>query len=332
MSNEDFKDFTNFISGEVVSSLPLRERVGLVINGPDAATVVKTIVAAEDAGVRQVWSTLGPLAADSLTTFAAAAVQTRRIRLGTSIVPTYPRHPLTMVGQALAINELAPGRLRLGIGPSHRPMMEGVYGFSMVKPLEHLREYVEIVRAALWEGSIDHQGQFFTVKASLSRTAHVPILISALREGAFRLAGQISDGSLSWLCPVPYLLKTALPAQQQSAKSSGRTTPPLVAHVLVAASEDRPAVIAATRAQIRFYGHLPFYAGMFAAAGYPVAAAGSMSDDLINSLVISGSATAIADRLTETLASGLDELLVLPVAVQDGDRELAQLMQLIGQL
>jgi F420-dependent oxidoreductase-like protein len=323
----------DFAAGVVASaSQPLRERVGLVTNGSNAAIIVKTIVAAEAAGVRQIWSTQGPVAVDTLTAFAVAAAQTSSIRLGTSIIPTYPRHPLTMVGQALAINDLAPGRLRLGIGPSHRPTMEGVYGFSMVKPLDHLREYVEIVRAALWEGSVDHQGQFFTVKATLPRTAHVPILISALRENAFRLAGEISDGALPWLCPIPYLLKTALPALQQSAKSSGRPVPPLVAHVLVAVSEDRQAVLNATRAQIRMYGRLPFYASMFADAGFPVFPDGSMSDELISSLVISGSETEIANRLSETLATGLDELLVLPVAVHDGERELTQLMQLIGHL
>jgi F420-dependent oxidoreductase-like protein len=326
MSNEDFTD------GAVVAARSLRERVGLVTNGPDALTIVRTIVEAEAAGVRQVWSTQGPISVDTLTTFAAVATQTSSIRLGTAIVPTYPRHPLTIVGQALAINDLAPGRLRLGIGPSHRPTMEGVYGFSMVKPLEHLREYLDIVRSALWEGSVDHQGQFFQVKTTLSRTAQIPILISALREGAFKLAGEISDGALPWLCPIPYLLKTALPALQKSAQSTGRPAPPLVGHVLVAVSEDRQAVLNATRAQISRYGQLPFYAGMFADAGFPVSSDGTMSDDLINSLVISGSATAIADQLSSTLASGLDELLVLPVAVHDGARELTQLMQLIGHL
>lgn len=321
-----------FLSGSAVAAQPLRERVGLVTNGMDAVSIVKKIVEAEGAGVRQIWATQGSISVDTLTAFAAAASQTSSIRLGTAIVPTYPRHPLTIVGQALAINDLAPGRLRLGIGPSHRPTMEGVYGFEMVKPLEHLREYVDIVRSALWEGSVDHQGQFFQVKANIPRTAQIPLLISTLRAGAFKLAGEISDGALPWLCPIPYLLKTAQPALQQSAQSSGRPVPPLVAHVLVSVSEDRQAVLDATRAQVRNYGRLPFYAGMFADAGFPVSADGTMSDDLINSLVISGSETEIADRFAAILASGLDELLVLPVPARDEAGELTRLMQLIGHL
>lgn len=311
---------------------PARERVGLAVARMDTAALVRTVVAAEAAGVRQIWSTQSPLQADTLTAFAAAEVQTRDIRLGTAIVPTYPRHPLTMASQALALNDLAPGRLRLGIGSSHRPVIEDTYGIEMVRPLEHLREYIQIVRAALWEGQVDHQGKFFNVKASLPRTAQLPILISVLRENAFKLAGEIADGALSWLCPVPYLLKTGLPALRASAQAHGRPVPPLVAHVPVAFSEDRPAVIQAGRAQIQSYGKLPFYASMFADAGYPVGEGGSISDELIASLVVSGSASAISERLNELLASGLDELLVQPVVVQQAASELPQLMQLIGRL
>lgn len=313
-------------------SLPARERVGLAVARLETALMIKTFVAAEAAGVRQVWSTQSPLQADTLTAFAAAAVQTKTLRLGTAIIPTYPRHPLTMASQALALADLAPGRLRLGIGSSHRPVIEGIYGMEMMKPLEHLREYIEIVRAALWKGEVDYQGTFFRVKATLPRIAQTPILTSVLRQNAFKLAGEIADGALSWLCPVPYLLKVGLPTLRASAQAHGRLVPPLVAHVLVATNEDRPAVIQATRMQIQNYGKLPFYASMFADAGYPMNAEGTMSDELISSLVISGSPIAIAERLQELLACGLDELLVQLVPVQQAERELHQIMYLIGHL
>jgi alkanesulfonate monooxygenase SsuD/methylene tetrahydromethanopterin reductase-like flavin-dependent oxidoreductase (luciferase family) len=326
------QDTSLILTAADAQALPVRERVGLAVARLDTATLVKTIIAAEEAGVRQIWSTQSPLQPDTLTVFAAAAVQTKKIRLGTAIVPTYPRHPLTMAMQALVLNELAPGRLRLGIGSSHKPIIEGVYGMELVKPLAYLREYVEIVRAALWDGKVDYQGQFFTVKATMPKTAPLPVLTSVLRENAFKLAGEIADGALSWLCPVPYLLKSGLPALHESAQKQGRSVPPLVAHVLAAASEDRSAVIKATRPRIASYGKLPFYAAMFADAGYPVDEEGTMSDDLIGSLVISGSATAIADRFKELLASGLDEILVMPIPVQQEESELQQLMQLIRSL
>ena len=129
------QDTSRILTSAQAQALPARERVGLAVARLDAATLVKTMVAAEEAGVRQFWSTQSPLQADTLTIFAAAAVQTSTIRFGSAIIPTYPRHPLTMAAQALALNELAPGRLRLGLGSSHRPVIEGVYGMKLVKPL-----------------------------------------------------------------------------------------------------------------------------------------------------------------------------------------------------
>jgi alkanesulfonate monooxygenase SsuD/methylene tetrahydromethanopterin reductase-like flavin-dependent oxidoreductase (luciferase family) len=89
---------------------PIQERVGLGIDGSNSASAINSIVTAEDAGVRQVWMTQLPTWPDTLTTLAAAAEKTSTINLGTSIVPTYPRHPLVMAQQALAIQDLAPGR------------------------------------------------------------------------------------------------------------------------------------------------------------------------------------------------------------------------------
>lgn len=320
------------LTADDAQALPARERVGLAVARLDTVTMVKTFIAAEAAGVRQVWSTQSPLQADILTAFAAVAAQTSVLRLGTAIVPTYPRHPLTMASQALALNDLAPGRLRLGIGSSHRPIIEGIYGMELSRPLAYLREYVEIVRAALWQGEVDHQGTFFRVKATLPRLARIPILTSVLRENAFKLAGEIADGALSWLCPAPYLLQTGLPALRASALAHQRPAPPLVGHVLVAVSDDRPAVLRATRTQIQMYGKLPFYASMFADAGYPIGSEGIMSDDLIGSLVLSGSPTIITERLHELLATGLDELLVMLIPTQHAESEMHQLMHLIGHI
>ncbi|HEV2655905.1 MAG TPA: LLM class flavin-dependent oxidoreductase [Ktedonobacteraceae bacterium] len=310
---------------------PASERIGLVVSAADGAAVVSTIVAAEAAGVRQIWMTQGGPAPDTLTLFAAAAARTSSVRLGTAIVPTYPRHPLTMAQQALALGDIAPGRLRLGVGPSHRPVIEGMYGIPMTAPLEHLREYGSVLRAALWEGEVDYKGRFFTVKARLPRTPRTPILISALGEGAFHLAGEVFDGAISWVCPVPYLLEKALPALRAGAEKSGRAVPPLVAHIPVALSQDRPAMLAAARRQLGHYGHLPFYKSMFAHAGFPVTADGTLTDELLDSLVVTGDEATVKQRLTDLLASGLDELLVMGIAVADAAGEQEQLARLVGQ-
>jgi alkanesulfonate monooxygenase SsuD/methylene tetrahydromethanopterin reductase-like flavin-dependent oxidoreductase (luciferase family) len=202
----------------------------------------------------------------------------------------------------------------------------------MTAPLEHLREYVTVLRQALWEGKIDYRGHYYTVRTPFPRTPRTPILISALREGAFHLAGEISDGAISWVCPVPYLLAKALPALQAGAAKSGRAVPPLVAHIPVALNQDRQAVLAAARRQLGRYGRLPFYASMFADAGFPVSSDGTMSDALIDNLVVSGDEAAVKERLVELLGMGLDELLVMQVPVADAKGEMERLMRLIGQM
>lgn len=311
---------------------PMRERVGLVIYGSDAAAAVKNIVAAEADGVQQIWMTQGTPAPDTMTLFAAATVKTSTVRLGTAIVPTYPRHPLALAQQALALSDLASGRLRLGVGPSHRPTIEGTYGLPMQTPLEHLREYIAVLRAALWEGQVDHQGRYYRVKAKLPRAPRTPILISALREGAFHLAGEIADGAISWVCPVPFLLEKALPALRAGAAESGRQPPPLVAHIPVALNPDRQAVLAAARQQIGRYARIQFYANMFADAGFPIGDDGVMPDALIDSLVVSGDEAAITAHIKELLAQGLDELLIMPIPNSDADSERTQIAKLLARL
>lgn len=312
--------------------LPLRARVGLAIQAADAATVISRIREAEQAGIQQVWMTQSMGMLDTLTLFAAAATQTTRVRLGTSIVPVYPRHPLVMALQAATINDLAPGRLRLGVGTSHRHVMESVYGLAMPSPLAYLREYVDVMRQGLWEGHIDHQGTFFKVAAPIPRPAQIPLLISALGEKAFHMAGEIADGAISWVCPVPYLLDRALPALRAGAEAQHRSVPPLVAHIPVAMSTDDAAVQAATTQRISFYTKAPFYQRMFASAGYPVAPDGTGVGALVKALVVAGDQAQVEKRLRELLASGLDELLLMLVPVADETREREQLVQVIASL
>jgi F420-dependent oxidoreductase-like protein len=325
---------TNDTSHQVVSRRPTRERVGLIVDGANAAAAVKTIVAAEDAGVRQIWMTQPPNLPDVLTTYAAAATKTSSVNLGTSIVPTYPRHPLVLAQQALSLHDLAPGRLRLGIGPSHHFVIENIYGLQHSKPLAHLREYVDVLRTALWNGKVSHHGDFYNVEAALARTAQIPVLISTLGKMAFQLAGQVADGALTWVCPIPYLHHTAIPALHSSAAAVGRSAPPLVAHVPVAPSEDRASVLEAGHRYLDFYAKIPFYANMFSNAGFQITSDQTVPDALIDNLVVSGNEATVAARFTELLGTDIGELMVslVPVTGTDEDKQQAQLMHLIGRL
>ncbi len=320
------------LSAGSVRTLPLRERAGLVLIISNAKEAIQAIIDAEKAGVRQIWTTQGPATEDALIVFTVAATRTSMIRMGTSILPIYPRHPLSVVAQVRTLNELAPDRLRLGVGTSHRPTIEGVYGIEMNVPLGHLREYISVLRAALWKGEVDYQGHFYHVHANLPGTARVPILIAALGRGAFQTAGEFADGALSWMCPVPYLLNMALPVLQKGAEQAQRAAPPLVALIPVSLESDRQAVLSAARKQFGNYGRLPFYRHMFAEAGFPIPEDGVLPDALIDNLVVSGDEQTISTRLKELLSNGLDELNLQLVPIKNEAQEWSDLAHLIGKL
>ncbi len=308
-------------------------QVGVAVHEPGVAAQLAAIELAEQLGVARVWLTTGGVGPDALTLLAAAAVRTSRIGLGTAIIPVFPRHPLAVVQQALVIAALAPGRLRLGVGPSHKPSVEGTFGLPFVRPLEYLREYVTILRAALQQGRFDFEGKRFRVRGAVPEPPQVPVLISALRPASFRLAGEITDGALAWVCPLPYLRDQALPALRAGAAAAGRAAPPLVAHCFAVVHEDDQAVRAAARERAAGYARLPFYQEMFARAGYPEAREGTMSDALLEEIVVHGDETTVAGRLKAYLQAGMDELIVSALVVgPDRRASLERTLRLLGTL
>jgi F420-dependent oxidoreductase-like protein len=287
--------------------------VGVNLAEPTANETADQIVRAEQAGIPAYWLTIGPQ--DPMITFAAAAVRTSSILLGTSIVPTFPRHPLALAMQAIALAQLAPGRFRLGVGPSHQPTMESMWGIPFEKPLGHLREYVSVLRAALTTGEVATEGPRFRVHTKIVNPPQVPIMISALREPSFRLAGQIADGAISWVSPAAYLKDVAIPAIAEGARKAGRPAPPLIAHCFVVASEDEQAVREIAQQRASNYPRLPFYSAMFQGAGYPEAKDGTLSDRMIDAIVIHGNEEDIAGGLQTFVDAGAGEVIatVLPV-------------------
>ena len=293
----------------------MRPEIGASFHSLDARSALDSVRHAEGCGVAKVWLTTGA-GPDALTVFAAASAVTQRVGLGTSIVPTFPRHPVVVAQQAADIAKLAPRRFTLGIGPSHAPVIEGRYGIAYRRPLEHLREFVAIVRGLLAGEDVRFQGKRYQLNAKLNHAADVPVIISALRAGSFELAGECSDGAVTWLCPARYLRDIALPALERGAKMAGRVRPRLVAHAFVALSEDRAAVRAAAAENLAHYPRYKNYQEMFVAAGFPEVRAGTWSDAMLAATVFSGSDQQCAQQAEEFLrTSGCDEIIlsVLPI-------------------
>ena len=308
-------------------------RIGIHAGAPDAAASLDLMRRAEAAGVHAAWLTTGGTGLDALTLFGAAAVQTDSILFGTSIVPTYPRHPIVVAQQVQVLDQLAPGRLRLGVGPSHRPTMRAMFGYRLRAPLTNLREYLHILRALLHEGRVDFDGSAYTAHASIPAPAPVPVMASALQEGSFELCGAAADGAISWVSPAVYLRDKALPAMRRGSDAAGRETPPLIAHAPVCISDNPDATRLAVQQQLANYPRLPYYQRMWAAAGYPEAAEETWSDGMIDATVLTGDADAVGARMTAMLEMGISELLVTPVtAGPDPEAAMEETISLLGKV
>lgn len=306
--------------------------IGLAIGGAKVQEVQSAIQRAEGLGIDAVWMTTGGARLDSITTFAATAGGTQKVKLGTSIVPIYPRHPLVMVQQVQVVAQAAPGRFRLGIGTSHRPTMRNM-GIQMPRPLGHLRDYLRILKALLQKGQVDYQGEYFQAQDRIPEPVDVPVMASALRRGAFELCGAEADGAISWVCPGSYLRDVALPALKKGADQAGRPVPPLIAHVPVCVHDNPNEVRTAFREQFSVYPTLPFYRRMLIDAGYPEAAEGTWSDAMIDGLVIHGDEAGVTAGLGNLVSYGAGEILVSPIlAGSERGASLDRTLRLLGQV
>src|SRR5215468_9905712 len=261
--------------------------LGVAVRGDKTHEVLALIEQAEQLGLHAVWMTTGGARLDSVTVFAAAAVRTQRIKLGTSIVPTFPRHPLVMVQQAQVVAQLAPGRFRLGVGPSHRPTIEDM-GIPFASPLGHLREYLRILKALLQQGRVHMDGTYYKAHESIPEPLDLPVMASALQRGSFELCGEEADGAITWVCPGLYLRNVALPAMHVGAERAGRPAPPLIAHAPVCVHENTEEVRGAVREKLATYPRLPFYQRRLMAAGFSEVANNTWSDRMIDAVVLWG--------------------------------------------
>jgi F420-dependent oxidoreductase-like protein len=294
---------------------------GVAIQAGSAKAAVEQIVQAEQTGVDSAWATMGGAGgADMLVTFGAAAMRTERIKFGTSIVHTWAKRPLAYAQELAALEQLAPGRFRLGLGPTTPPLAARQYGIEHRKPLTNLRETITAIRTLLREGQVDFSGEMVSVRARLAGTPlEVPVMGSALQPRTYEALGEIADGAISWMAPLRYLVEVALPAVRRGAEKAGREAPPVVAHVPVALTTDREEARARARAQLGIYQQVPNYQNMWTAVGLSVA--DGYGDDLLDDLVVSGTEDEVAAALRGRIEAGIGEVLAQPLAPAEGRDE-----------
>lgn len=309
--------------------------IGLYIRATDARERLTEIEKAESLGIPAVWLNLARAHADSLTIIAAAAARTERLLFGTCVVPIWSRHPVAIAQQVQAIEAVAPGRMRLGLGPGHRGGMTSQFGVEWAAPQGHLREYVTIVKQLLHEGSVDFAGRYYRATANIDTPTGTPVMTSALRERGFKLAGEIADGVIPWVSPLDYLRDVALPNVESGAIGAGREAPPVIAYASVSVHENADEVRRAAREQMAVYTTLPNYLSMFADQGFAESEGEEMSDALVDAVVFHGDEARVAGQLQELLDTGVEEVFVRPVAAGDRpdvcvDRTLRLLASLAG--
>src|SRR3954453_1997389 len=119
---------------------------------------------------------------DALTALAVVGREVPDIELGTSVIPTYPRHPMMLAGQALTTQNATNGRLALGIGLSHQIVVESMWGLSFDKPVRHMREYLSVLGPLSRGEQVAFDGEEYRVHAGLAvpGSQPFPIVVAAL--------------------------------------------------------------------------------------------------------------------------------------------------------
>lgn len=201
---------------------------------------------------------------DAITVAAVVGRETRRIELGTSVVPTQPRHPTAMAQQAVTAALASNGRFTLGIGLSHPPVIERMLGLSYARRVAHMREYVEVLLPMLDGKPARFEGTEFKVDfpTRFPASPRVPLMLAALGDRMLELAGSRTDGTLLWMVGPRTIESHIAPKIRQAAAAAGRPSPRIVAGVHVALVSDTDAARAKLEQMLGMYRMMPSYKAM----------------------------------------------------------------------
>lgn len=226
---------------------------------------------------------------DALTVLAIVGREVPRIELGTSVVPTYPRHPMMLAQQALTVNAAAGGRLCLGIGLSHQIVVEGMWGQSFAKPVRHMREYLSVMMPLLEGRPVGFAGDEFRVNGAISvRGASRPgVVVAALGEQMLKVTAALADGTITWCTGPKTLAGHTIPTLRAAAEAAGRDATRVVAALPVCVTDDVAGAHERAAAVFQIYGQLPSYRAMLDREG----AAGPAD------LAIAGGEAEVEDRI-----------------------------------
>lgn len=246
-------------------------RIGLAIGEIRGTATIHGITeqvrAAADAGFPVAWSSQA-LGIDALTSVAVAGAAVAGIELGTAVVPVPQRHPLVLASQALTVQDAISGRLTLGIGAGIGAMVTGMFGMPADRPGARMREYLSLLNALLHQQPVNHQG-FVTAAGAvnLPGIAAPPVLVAALGPTMLRVAGELSDGTVTWMTGPRTLSAHIVPTITRAAYDAGRPSPRIVAGLPVSVTDDVDEARASVGRQFGIAAQVPEYRSTLAREG-----------------------------------------------------------------
>ncbi len=215
-------------------------RIGLMI-GPEkgrqrdkVAQLIADAQAAERDGFSSIWMPQIPGEFDALTAITLMGHATRRIELGTAVLPIQTRHPIAMAQEVLSNQAVCGGRFTLGIGTSHHWVVNGMLGLPYERPAVQMRSYLEVLNVALrGDARIDVENEHHRVHSPMDVTDRGPnhVLLAALGPVMLRLAGEHASGTILWLADERAVAEHIVPRITRAATAAGRPAPRVVAGV-----------------------------------------------------------------------------------------------------
>ena len=274
--------------------------------------IVADAKASAEAGFSAYWLPQIVQQAEAMNIIGAAAQHVEGIRWGTSVVPTYPRHPMVMAEQALTTSMLTGGRFTLGIGLSHQPVVEGMWGHSFDKPVRHAREYLEALMPLVAGDAVSFVGETLTARGKLDIDAsEPPVLLAALGPQMLKLAGERCGGTITWMTGAKTLNDHTVPTISEAAADAGRPAPEIAAGFPIWVTDDVDAARSNAARTFEIYGQLPSYRAMLDREGL-----GGPED-----LAIIGDEATCAGRMDELIAAGVTQFAASEFAGDPEGRE-----------
>ncbi|WP_020112484.1 TIGR03564 family F420-dependent LLM class oxidoreductase [Rhodococcus sp. 114MFTsu3.1] len=242
---------------------------------------------------------------DAITLAGIVGREVPALKVGTSAVPIFARHPLLVVSQAQTVQAATQGRFQLGLALGAPDLVERAFGVTYSKPVDRVREFLTVARSLVETGTADHHGEFITAAPPLPTTVagagtDLPLLVAAMGPRALRASGELADGILPFLAGPRVLDTSIVPQVNRAASGAGRKPVRVIAFVAALVTDDVDAGRAAAEDAMSFYDAIPSYQRVVAEEGVERAA----------ELVLVGSAADVKAGIQRYYDAGATEVVV----------------------